>query len=77
MPSITEYDQNKEFQNSSKEILGWIVLRDKIAHSSEMKVPLWSSFNETLESKQSFSQADVSDLPPITSPPTQMNVKHD
>ena len=39
MPSIFEDDQNKEFQNSSNKILGWVLLRDKTVHSSELKVP--------------------------------------
>ena len=34
IPSIIEVDQNKEFQNSSKKILGWVLLRNKTAHPS-------------------------------------------
>ena len=60
MPSIFEDDQNKEFQNSSNKILGWVLLRDKTAHSSELKVPAWSSFNQILESEQNLSQGPLS-----------------
>ena len=77
MPSIIEDDQNKEFQKSSKKTLGWVLLRDKTAHPSELKVPAWSSFNQILESEQNLSQANVGYLPPITAPPTQMNVKYE
>ena len=68
MPSIIEDDQNKEFQYSSKKTLGWVPLRDKKAHSSELKVPVRSSFNQKLESEQNFSYANVGYLPPITFP---------
>ena len=60
MPSIFEDDQNKEFQNSSNKILGWVLLRDKTVHSSELKVPAWSSFNQILESEQNLSQGALS-----------------
>ena len=62
----------KEFQKSSKKTLGWVLLRDK--HPSEQEVPAWSSFNQILESEQNFLQANVGYFPPITAPPTQMNV---
>ena len=74
MPSIIEDDENKEFQKSSKKTLGWVLLRDNTVHPSEQKVPAWSSFNQILESEQNFLQANVGYLPPITAPPTQMNV---
>ena len=74
MSSIIEDDQNKEFQKSSKKTLGWVFLRDNTAHLSEQKVPAWSSFNQILDSEQNFFQVNVGYLPPITAPPTQMNV---
>ena len=46
MASIIEDDQNKEFQKSSKKTLGWLLLRDNTVHSSELKVPVWSFFNQ-------------------------------
>ena len=39
MPTIIQNDQNKEFQNSPKKTLVWVLLRDKTAHPSEQKVP--------------------------------------
>ena len=32
MPSIIEDDQKEEFQNSSKEALGWVLLRDSTVY---------------------------------------------
>ena len=52
-------------------------MRDNTVHPSEWKVPAWSSFNQMLESKQNFLQANVGYLPPITAPPKQMNVIYD
>ena len=82
MPSIIEDNQNKEFQKSSKKTLGWVLLRDNTAHPSEQNVPVLSSFNQILtkfeqNSEQNFSDANVGYLPPITAPPTQMNVIYD
>ena len=39
MLSIVEDDQKEEFQNSSKEALGWVLLRDNTVYPFEMKVP--------------------------------------
>ena len=46
------------------------------AYLSGLKIPAWSSFKQILESEQSFSQANVHYLPPITAPSTQMNVNY-
>ena len=48
VPSIIEDDQNKKFQNSSKKTLGWVLLKDIIAHPSSMRVSAWSSSNQIL-----------------------------
>ena len=78
MLSIIEDDQNKEFQKSSKKTLGWVLFRDNTAaHLSEWKVPVWSSFNQILESEQNFLQANAGYPHLITVPPTRMKVNYE
>ena len=77
MLSIIEDDRNKEFQNSLKETLGWVVLRDNTSHLSELKVPPWSSSNQTLDSEQNFSQANLDYFTSITISPSQMHMNHE
>ena len=63
----------KSLQSSNK-TLGWVLLRGHTAHPSEQKGRVWSSLNQILKLEQNFSQANAGYLPPITAPPTQMNV---
>ena len=74
MSSIIEDNQNKEFKKFLKKTLGWVLLRDNTVHPSEQNIPAWISFNQILEFEQNFLQANFGYLPPITAPPTQMNV---
>ena len=39
MLSVVEDDQKEEFQNSSKEALEWVLLRDNLVYPFELKVP--------------------------------------
>ena len=77
MLSIIEGNGNKEFQNSLNETLGWVILRDNTSHLSELKVPAWSSPNQTLDSEQNFSQANLDYFPSVTITPTQMHTSHE
>ena len=77
MLSIIEGYGNKEFQNSLNETLGWVILRDNTSHLSELKVPAWSSPNQTLDSEQNFSQANLDYFCSISISPKQIHMGHE